>query len=89
MGLSKEEKSRIISEYGIHSSDTGSTEVQVALLTFRIRALTEHLKKFPKDLHSKRGLMKMVGKRRRLLYYLKERDEKRYYDLINKLGLRR
>ncbi|MCD6363625.1 MAG: 30S ribosomal protein S15 [Synergistetes bacterium] len=89
MSLSKEEKESIIKEYRIHESDTGSPEVQVALLTARIRHLTEHLKQHPKDFHSRRGLFKMVGKRRRLLAYLKDKDPRRYFELIRRLGLRR
>lgn len=87
--LDKEEKQQIIEAFKVHASDTGSPEVQVALLTERIERLTEHLKLHPKDHHSRRGLMKMVGKRRRLLEYLRQKDFERYRNLINRLGLRR
>lgn len=89
MPLSKEEKRKIVEEYGSHEGDTGSPEVQIALLTKRIEELTEHLKVHRKDHHSRRGLLMMVGKRRRLLNYLKEKDYERYKKLIEKLGLRR
>lgn len=79
----------VVEEYGTHASDTGSPEVQVALLTERINHLTEHLKTHKKDHHSRRGLLMMVGKRRRLLRYLQEQDVERYRSLIAKLGLRR
>ena len=79
----------VVKEYGTHASDTGSPEVQVALLTERINHLTEHLKVHKKDHHSRRGLLMMVGKRRRLLRYLQEQDVERYRALIAKLGLRR
>ena len=79
----------VVDEYGTHASDTGSPEVQVALLTERINHLTEHLKTHKKDHHSRRGLLMMVGKRRRLLRYLQEQDVERYRALIAKLGLRR
>ena len=87
--ITKEEKARIIAEYGTHEGDTGSPEVQVALLTSRINDLNEHLKVHPKDHHSRRGLLKMVGQRRNLLGYLKEKDIDRYRDLIARLGLRK
>ncbi len=86
--LQKEQKSAIIEEYRAHGSDTGSAEVQVAMLTQRIRDLTEHLKIHKKDFHSKRGLLKMVGTRRKLLRYLKNKDFNRYKTLIERLGLR-
>ncbi len=86
--LEKEKKQGIIEEYKIHSADTGSPEVQVAILTIRIRELTEHLKIHKKDHHSQRGLLKMVGSRRRLLQYLKNKDFGRYSELIQRLGLR-
>jgi len=86
--LPKEEKAVIIGEYRLHESDTGSPEVQIAILTKRISCLTEHLKRYKKDHHSRRGLLKMVGQRRRLLNYLKEVDIERYRTLIEKLGLR-
>lgn len=79
----------VVDEYGTHATDTGSPEVQVALLTERINHLTEHLKVHKKDHHSRRGLLMMVGKRRRLLRYLQEQDVERYRDLISKVGLRR
>ena len=79
----------VVNEYGTHSNDTGSPEVQVALLTDRINHLTEHLKVHKKDHHSRRGLLMMVGKRRRLLRYLQDQDVERYRALIAKLGLRR
>ena len=81
--------STVVEEYGIHATDTGSPEVQVALLTERISHLTEHLKIHNKDHHSRRGLLMMVGKRRRLLRYLQEQDVERYRSLIARLGLRR
>ena len=89
MTLSSEEKLSIIEEFRAHEKDTGSAEVQIALLTKRIDELTEHLKAHKKDHHSRRGLLKMVGKRRRLLDYLKKKDVERYRRLIEKLGLRR
>jgi small subunit ribosomal protein S15 len=87
--LTPKEKEKLIKKYKIHDFDTGSPEVQIALLTEEIRRLILHLKKHPKDFHSKRGLLKMVGKRRRLLSYLKEEDEKRYNSLIKKIGLKK
>jgi small subunit ribosomal protein S15 len=87
--LTPEEKGKLIKKYKIHDLDTGSPEVQIALLTEEVRRLILHLKKHPKDFHSKRGLLKMVGKRRRLLSYLKEEDEKRYNSLIRKIGLKK
>ncbi|MCX7831952.1 MAG: 30S ribosomal protein S15 [Actinobacteria bacterium] len=86
--LSKEEKEQIVKEFARHEGDTGSPEVQIALLTARIRQVTEHLKIHRKDFHSRYGLMKMVGKRRRLLRYLKDLDIERYRDLIKRLNLR-
>ena len=85
----KEEKTRVIKEYATGENDTGSVEVQVALLTFRINSLNEHLKIHKKDKSSYRGLLKMVGKRRSLLRYLKNIDVERYRGLIAKLGLRK
>ena len=79
----------IISEYGAHDSDTGSPEVQVAILTSRIATLTEHFKSHPKDHHSRRGLLQLVGQRRRLLDYLKRKDFARYQTIIGKLGIRK
>ncbi len=87
--LEPEEKKSIIKEFGIHEKDTGSPEVQVALLTSEIKHLTEHLKIHRKDHHSRRGLLMKVGKRRRLLNYLKKEDIERYRKLIQRLGLRR
>lgn len=82
-------KLELIKEYGRSEGDTGSPEVQVAILTTRIRELTEHLRVNPKDHHSRRGLLKMVGKRRNLLAYLKKKDIERYRALIDRLGLRK
>lgn len=87
--ISKEKKTAIIKEYARSEGDTGSPEVQVAILTARIQELTEHLKENPKDHHSRRGLLKMVGQRRGLLGYLKEKDIERYRALIERLGLRK
>jgi small subunit ribosomal protein S15 len=89
MALSKEVKEQIIKEYATHEGDTGSPEVQIALLTQRIRDLTEHFKTHKHDHHSRRGLMLLVGKRRRLLGYLADVDIERYRSLIARLGLRR
>jgi small subunit ribosomal protein S15 len=89
MALPTEEKSHIIEDYRIHEGDTGSPEVQVAILTQRIRDLTEHLNTHKHDLHSLRGLQKMVGQRRRMLKYLNRSDPARYRELIARLGLRR
>ncbi len=88
MALEKDAKSVIIDEYKTHDGDTGSPEVQVAILTTRIADLTEHLKIHKKDHHSRRGLLQMVGQRRRLLNYLKNKDIERYRTLISRLGLR-
>ena len=87
--LAKDQKSAIIAEYGKTPNDTGSPEVQIALLTTRINELNDHLKVHAKDHHSRRGLLKMVGQRRRLLAYLKEKDIERYRALIERLGLRK
>ncbi len=84
-----EEKQEVVSSYKVHETDTGSPEVQVALLSGRITYLTEHLKEHKGDHHSRRGLLKMVGQRRNLLDYLKNKDEERYKTLIGKLGLRK
>ena len=84
-----ENKDAIIREYATHDRDTGSPEVQVALLTARIQYLTEHLREHNHDFHSRRGLLKMVGRRRRLLKYLQKKDVERYRTLISRLGLRR
>jgi len=89
MSLAKEAKINIISEYKTHVSDTGSPEVQVALLTRRINELTVHFRTHVKDKHSRRGLMKLVSQRRSMLDYLKKRDINRYHELINRLGLRK
>ncbi|MGN0311743.1 MAG: 30S ribosomal protein S15 [Lachnospiraceae bacterium] len=87
--ISKEKKTAIINEYARTPGDTGSPEVQIAILTGRIQELTDHLKENPKDHHSRRGLLKMVGQRRRLLAYLKDKDIERYRDLISRLGIRK
>ena len=87
--ISKEKKTAIINEYARFEGDTGSPEVQIAVLSARIQELTEHLKDHPKDNHSRRGMFKMVGQRRGLLNYLKEKDIERYRTLIEKLGLRK
>jgi small subunit ribosomal protein S15 len=87
--MDKENKNATISQFKTHEKDTGSAEVQVALLTERINQLTEHLKKHEHDHHSRRGLLQMVGQRRRLLTYLSKKDVKRYRQLITKLGLRK
>ncbi len=87
--LTQEEKTQIIEKYKLHGTDTGSAEVQIALLTEEINRLLSHLKKHAKDLHSKRGLLKMVSKRRKLLKYLKEEDEKKYKSLVKKIGLKK
>lgn len=87
--ISKEKKQAIIAEYGRTPGDTGSPEVQVAILTARIQELTEHLKVNQKDYHSRRGMLKMIGQRRGLLAYLKKTDIERYRALIAKLGLRK
>ncbi len=85
----KEEKLQIIESNKVHEKDTGSPEVQIALLTSRIQNLTEHLKKNDKDHHSRRGLLKMVGHRRKLLAYLQKKDIERYRAIVEKLGLRK
>ena len=89
MALTKDKKVALIGEYKTHPSDTGSPEVQVALLSDRINDLTEHFKSHAKDHHSRRGLLKLVGQRRRLLDYLKSKDIDRYADLIKRLGIRK
>jgi len=86
--IDKEIKQKVIEDYKTHGADTGSPEVQVAILTFRIRELTDHMRAHKKDFHSRRGLLMMVGRRRKLLQYLKDRDFNRYQILIQKLGLR-
>ena len=87
MALEKQEKQKIISEFEVHEGDTGSPEIQIALLTERITQLSEHLKQFEKDVHSRRGLLAMVNKRRRLLAYLQKKDEVRYDAVSKKLNL--
>ncbi len=87
--LTKTQKEGLISEYHLHASDSGSSDVQVALLTERIRQITDHLRVNRKDNHSQRGLMKLVGQRRRLLRYLSRREPARYKALIGRLGIRK
>ncbi len=89
MALAKEAKTEIIGEYRKHATDTGSPEVQVALLTKRINGLMDHFKGHTKDNHSRRGLLKMVSQRRRLLDYLRHKDADRYRDVISRLGIRK
>ncbi len=89
MALDKDRKTEIIGNYQVHRTDTGSPEVQVALLSERIAYLTEHFKTHAKDHHSRRGLLRLVGQRRRLLDYLKRKDPERYAELIRRLGLRK
>ena len=89
MGLTKEAKKEIVGTHGRAATDTGSTPVQVALLSRRIEELTEHLRTHKKDHHSRRGLLKLVGQRRRLLDYLKSKDTARYAELIKRLGIRK
>jgi small subunit ribosomal protein S15 len=89
LALTKDRKTDLIGSYRTHDSDTGSPEVQVAILSERISYLTEHFKSHAKDHHSRRGLLKLVGQRRRLLDYLKQKDAERYADLIRKLGIRK
>ena len=87
--MTKEQKTAIIAEYAAHEGDTGSPEVQIALLTYRINSLTEHLKVNKKDHHSRRGLLMMVGQRRNLLAYLQKNDIERYRSIIARLGIRK
>lgn len=87
--LKKEVKTKIVKEHGIHQKDTGSSDVQIGLLSEEIDALVSHLKDHPKDLHSKRGLLRMVIKRKKLLAYLKTEDEKRYSAIVKKIGLKK
>lgn len=87
--LKPKKKSKIIEEYKTHEKDTGSSEIQIAIFTKQIEELAKHLKKHPKDNHSRRGLLKMVMKRKGLLDYLKKEDEKRYQKVIKKLGLKK
>ncbi len=89
LALTKDRKTDLIGTYRTHESDTGSPEVQVAILSERINYLTDHFKTHAKDHHSRRGLLKLVGQRRRLLDYLKAKDTERYADLIKKLGIRK
>lgn len=89
MTLTKTEKEQIIAEYGRFETDTGSPEVQIAMLTYRIRHLTEHLKLHKHDEHSRRGLLKLVGQRRRHLKYLSRKNPEKYRELLGRLGLRR
>ena len=89
MPLAPEQKQEIMTGFATKEGDTGSPEVQIALLTDRIRSLTDHLRSFPKDNHSRRGLLKLVGQRRRLLAYLLKKDNARYRAVIGRLGLRR
>lgn len=89
MALTKDKKESLIGNYRTHANDTGSPEVQVAILSERINYLTEHFKSHAKDHHSRRGLLKLVGQRRRLLDYLKSKDAERYAELIKRLGIRK
>lgn len=89
MAITQERKNELISEYRTHETDTGSAEIQIAILTEEINNLNEHLRTHKKDHHSRRGLFKMVGRRRNLLKYLRENDVQRYRELIGRLGLRR
>ena len=88
MAVSKERKAELVAQYGANDKDSGSAEVQVALLTERIKGLTEHMKTHPKDFHTRRGLLMLAGKRRRLLSYIKARDIEDYRKLIKSLGIR-
>lgn len=89
MAITQERKNEIIKEYRVHETDTGSPEVQIAVLTAEIATLNEHLREHKKDHHSRRGLLKMVGRRRHLLNYLRGKDIQRYRELIKSLGIRR
>ncbi|MBO3064410.1 MULTISPECIES: 30S ribosomal protein S15 [Staphylococcus] len=89
MAISQERKNELIKEYRTHEADTGSPEVQIAVLTAEITALNQHLREHKKDHHSRRGLLKMVGRRRHLLNYLRDKDVQRYRELIKSLGIRR
>ncbi len=89
MVLVKEKKQKIIDDFKVHSRDTGSAQVQIAILTERINALSGHFKQHKKDFHSRRGLLMLVGRRRRLLKYLKNQDVKKYEEILDKLGLRK
>ena len=87
--IAKETKQNVIKEYAVHEGDTGSPEVQIAILTTRISELTEHLKVNPKDNHSRRGMQQMISKRRRFLNYLQKKDINRYREIIERLGIRK
>ena len=89
MAIDKEQKAQIIAEHQLHEKDTGTPEVQIALLTARINHLTDHMKTHKKDFHTRLGLLKLVGQRRRLLDYVKSRDIESYRQILNELGLRR
>ena len=89
MGLYAEQKKEILGKFGVHPTDTGSPEIQIALLSERIKDLTEHFKTHQKDHHSRRGLLKLVGQRKRMLGYLKKKDAERYRTLIQELGIRK
>ena len=89
MALVQEKKKELIGSFKVHETDTGSPEVQIAILTERIKYLTEHFKSHPKDIHSRRGLLMLVGRRRRLLDYLKKNDESRYQVIIKRLDIRK
>lgn len=89
MALQVEQKQKLVAEHRLHEKDTGSPEIQIALLTSRIKELTEHFKIHKKDHHSRRGLLKLVSRRRRLLDYLRKKEKERYQDIIERLGLRR
>ena len=89
MAITQERKNELINEYKVHDTDTGSADIQIAILTEDINNLNEHLRTHKKDHHSRRGLFKMVGRRRNLLKYLRENDVQRYRELIGRLGLRR
>lgn len=89
MGFSNEEKKKIIEKYKVNEQDTGSPEVQIALLTYRVKNLTQHLKENTKDNHSRRGLLGMISKRRRMLKYLQDKSKARYKEIIKKVGLKK
>ncbi|MGA3085497.1 MAG: 30S ribosomal protein S15 [Thermodesulfobacteriota bacterium] len=89
MGLYAEQKKEILGKFGVHPTDTGSPEIQIALLSERIKYLTEHFKTHQKDHHSRRGLLKLVGQRKRMLSYLRKKDAERYRNLIQELGIRK
>ncbi|MFH0787105.1 MAG: 30S ribosomal protein S15 [Pseudomonadota bacterium] len=89
MGLYAEQKKEILGKFGVHPTDTGSPEIQIALLSERIKYLTEHFKTHKKDHHSRRGLLKLVGQRKRMLSYLRKKDAERYRTLIQELGIRK